>query len=157
MTKLEILQNYYDVFQNLELDKMSNYYHSDVEFYDHAFGTLNKDELMAMWSMLFHKAFKSLTIEVSNIKVVDNIGFAHVECYYTYSLTNRKVHNIIDTTIKFKEDKIIKQIDIFNLKRWAEQSLGWKQSVFAGTTFFKNRLQKQTGTALDKYLKNEYN
>ncbi|MCF6348597.1 MAG: nuclear transport factor 2 family protein [Flavobacteriaceae bacterium] len=156
MTKLEVLQNYYNAFQNLELDKMSNYYHADIEFYDHAFGTLNKNELEAMWSMLFNKAFKDLTLEISDIKIVDKKGFAHVECCYIYSLTNRKVHNIIDTTIDFKEGKIIKQVDIFSLKRWAAQSLGWKQSFFAGTTFFKKRLQKQTRTALDKYLKNEY-
>jgi len=155
MNKINILNNFYTAYCNKNLSEISDFYHPEIEFYDHAFGNLKKDELMTMWSMLFNRAFKDLTINVSNIKVENEIGSSHIDCYYTYALTNRKVHNSIDTRITFKDNLIIEQIDIFSLKEWAKQSLGWKEGLIANTLFFKNKLQKQTRKALFKYAEGE--
>jgi len=157
MENIEILQDFYKAYEKRNLHEISKFYHSDVEFYDHAFGILNKNELISMWSMLFNKAFKDLSIEVSNIKIENNKGFAHIECDYIYTITGRKVRNIIDTTIEFKNNKRIKQTDIFNLKDWAKQSLGWKEGLLAGTSYFKRKLQNQTRKALNNYIKTKAN
>lgn len=153
MENIKVLQEFYRAYEKRDLDEIAKFYHSDVEFYDHAFGILNKKELISMWSLLFNNAFKDLSIEVSNIKVENGKGFAHLECEYIYTLTNRKVQNIIDTTIEFKGNEIIKQTDIFNLKDWAKQALGWKEGLLAGTSYFKIKLQNQSRKALANYMK----
>jgi len=155
MNKKEFLLDFYAAYSNGKIDEITNYYHNDVEFYDHAFGNLNKKELTSMWNMLFKKAFKNLKIEVSNIRVENGIGYAHINCNYIYLLTNKPVHNIIDTVIEFQDNLIIKQTDIFSLKKWAKQSLGWKEGLLANTSFFKTKLQKRTKKALEKHMASE--
>jgi len=145
MNEIKTLNNFYTAYCNMNLNEISKFYHSEIEFYDHAFGILNKKELMTMWSMLFNR------VKVSNVRIENGIGYSHIDCYYTYILTGRKVYNSIETTIKFKDNLIIKQTDIFSLKKWAKQSLGWKEGLIANTSFFKNKLQKQTKKALMKY------
>ena len=68
-----------------------------------------------------------------------------------FSKTGRKVHNIVNAEFEFKDSKIIKHTDSFNLHKWASQAIGFKGSLLGGTTFFKNKLNLQTRKMLNDF------
>lgn len=151
MENQSIIEQFYIAFQNKDAEAMVALYHDDIEFTDPAFGLLKGERAKGMWRMLCQNA-TDLKIEFSGIEASENTGKAHWEAYYTFSKTGRKVHNIIDANFEFKDGKIIKHTDHFNLKRWAGQAMGWKGKLFGGASFFKKKLHEQTNRLLDKFM-----
>ena len=133
---------------------MISCYHDDIIFTDPAFGELKGDDAKAMWKMLCRNA-TDLKIEFSNITASLKKGSAHWEAWYSFSKTGRKVHNIIEAEFEFKDSKIIKHTDNFNLHKWASQAMGWKGRLLGGTDFFKNKLHQQTNQMLDDFIGKE--
>ncbi len=146
----ELIKTFYSGFREQDAEKMISCYHDDVIFEDPAFGKLKATDAKKMWTMLCKNA-QDLTIEFSDIKATDQHGSAHWEAHYTFSKTGRKVHNKIDAQFEFKDGKIIKHTDHFNLHRWASQAIGWKGKLLGGTSFFKKKLQQQTNRLLVKF------
>ena len=148
MTQSEIITKFYSAFQQLDVEKMVSYYHDDIEFTDPGFGTLKGNDAKNMWRMICSRA-KDFSLEYS--QVTENS--AHWDTTYTFSITGNKVNNIIDATFEFKDGKISKHVDVFNLHKWATQALGFKGRLLGGTKFFQKKLNKQTQTLLAKYTK----
>lgn len=148
MKQSEIITNFYTAFQQLDVEKMVAFYHDDIEFTDPGFGTLKGNDAKNMWRMICSRA-KDFSLEYSQI--TENT--AHWDTTYTFSATGRKVTNIIDATFEFKDGKISKHTDVFNLHRWATQALGFKGKLLGGTIFFKKKLNKQTKVLLATYTK----
>ena len=148
MNQKEIIERFYKAFQQLDAETMVSLYHDDIEFTDPGFGTLRGIDAKNMWRMLCHKA-KDLKIETSNLTEKS----VHWEAHYTFSVTGRYIHNIIDANFEFKEGKIIRHVDTFNLHKWASQAFGLKGLLLGGTSFFKKKLQKQAKNILEKFSK----
>ena len=151
MDNKALIQKFYTAFQNMDAATMTACYHDDVEFSDPAFGALQGARAKAMWKMLCGRS-KDLKVEFSEVEADENSGKAHWEAWYTFSQTGNKVHNIIDAKFEFKDGKIIKHTDVFNLRRWAGQAMGFKGKVLGGTGFFKKKLHQQTNKLLDKFM-----
>lgn len=147
----EIITKFYEAFANLDSDTMVSCYHDDVEFTDPAFGSLKADRAKGMWKMLCKNA-KDLTIIYSNVETSELTGKAHWDASYTFSKTGRKVLNKIDAEFEFKDGKIIKHTDSFNLHKWAKQAMGFQGLLLGGTSFFRNKLNQQTNRLLDKFM-----
>ena len=152
----ETIKAFYTAFGNKDGEKMVSFYHDDIEFTDPAFGTLKGERAKNMWRMLTENA-TDLKVEVSDIDVDSHNGKAHWEAHYSFSQTGRNVHNKIDAEFIFKEGKIIKHVDSFNIHTWARQALGFKGLLLGGTSFFKRKFQAQTSHLLDKYEKKKLN
>lgn len=148
MTQSEIITEFYSAFQNLDVETMVSFYHDDIEFTDPGFGTLKGNDAKNMWRMICSRA-QNFSLEYS--KVTDNS--AHWNTIYTFSATGKTVHNSIDATFEFKNGKISKHTDVFDLHKWATQALGFKGRLIGGTSFFKKKLQKQTASFLTAYTK----
>ena len=148
----ETIETFYKAFNDLDAETMVKCYHEDVVFEDPAFGVLNGERAKNMWRMLCHsQKGKDFKVIHSNVNYDDNSGSAHWEAFYNFSKTGRKVHNKIDATFEFKDGKIVKHTDVFNLHRWSKQALGFKGLLIGGTNFFKTKLQSQTNRLLDKF------
>ncbi len=145
-----LINTFYTAFQKQDHETMNSCYHDDIIFQDPAFGELHGDDAKAMWTMLCQRA-KDFSLEFSDIKVNGDKGSAHWEARYTFSQTGRTVHNIIDAEFEFKDGKIIKHTDHFDLHRWAGQALGLKGKLLGGTKFFKRKLQAQVKGTLKKF------
>ena len=145
-----LIETFYTAFQNKDAETMVSCYHDEIIFCDPAFGELNGDDAKAMWRMLCRNS-ADLKIEFSNINASLKKGLVHWEAWYTFSKTGRKVHNIVDADFEFRNSKIIKHTDTFNLHKWASQAMGWKGKLLGGTNFFKNKLQKQTNKLLNDF------
>src|SRR5688572_14229659 len=146
MSKVIITQ-FYTSFANQDHKDMAACYHDEVEFTDPAFGTLKGDQAKAMWKMLIERSEGKLKVVSSNI--TDNT--AHWEAFYVFSKTGRNVHNKIDARFEFKDGKIYRHHDHFNLWKWASQALGFSGLLLGYTSFFRDKLQTQTRKLLSDY------
>lgn len=97
---------------------------------------------------------KDFKIKVSNSEFANQKWKVHWEAFYVFSKTGRKVHNIINAEFEFKDGKIIKHSDHFNLYRWSRQALGFKGLLLGWTSFFKKKLSAQTNKLLSKFEQN---
>jgi len=148
MDNTSLITEFYTAFANGDHNRMAACYHDDVEFSDPAFGTLKGNEAKMMWKMLIERSGGKLNIVPSNI--TDKT--AHWEAFYVFSKTGRNVHNKIDARFEFKDGKIIRHHDHFNLWRWSSQALGLSGFLLGYTSFFKNKLQSQTRKLLSDYM-----
>ncbi|WP_426430292.1 nuclear transport factor 2 family protein [Winogradskyella sp. HB-48] len=145
----DLISSFYEAFHQLDANKMVSCYHKDIVFEDPAFGILEGERARAMWQMLCESQ-KGKDFRVKATNITENS--AHWEAFYTFSKTERKVHNKIDATFEFKDGLIIKHIDVFNLHNWAKQAIGFKGWLLGGTYFFKKKLQSQTNYLLNKFM-----
>lgn len=148
----DLIKKFYQAFTDLDPETMVSCYHDDIVFEDPAFGVLKGEKAKNMWRMLCDsQKGKNFIVESSNITA----DKAHWEAHYVFSQTGKKVHNIIDAKFEFKDGKIIKHTDDFNLHKWARQALGFKGMLLGGTGFFKKKLNAQTNHLLSKFEKNK--
>lgn len=147
----EVIERFYSAFQKLDADAMVACYHPDVHFSDPAFGDLRGAKAGAMWKMLAGRA-KDLRVEYRDVHADDRTGSAHWEAWYTFS-TGKKVHNVIDATFEFKDGKIIRHADTFDLHAWASQALGLPGKLLGGTGFMQKKIRATALKGLDDHRK----
>jgi len=151
----QIIQNFYTAFANKNAKTMISFYHDDIVFQDPAFGVLKGGKAKNMWRMLCaSQKGKEFLVTYTNIQCDENAGSANWEAKYTFSKTGRKVHNKIKAEFEFKDGKIIKHTDTFDLHKWAKQAMGFKGFLLGGTSFFKKKLNTQTNQLLSNFEKN---
>ncbi|MEM5566054.1 nuclear transport factor 2 family protein [Psychroserpens sp. AS72] len=150
-----IIENFYSAFKNQDAEVMVACYHDDIVFEDPAFGVLKGEHAKNMWRMLItSQKGKVFRVEYSDINSKNNMGNAKWEAFYKFSKTGRPVHNKIIAHFEFKDGKIIKHTDTFNLHTWSKQAFGLKGLLLGGTSFFKKKLKQQTNTLLTTFENN---
>jgi ketosteroid isomerase-like protein len=154
----ELINTFYTAFAKADWQTMATCYHPDVVFSDEVFVDLKGKEVMAMWRMLLERSKGELEISFSNVQAGDSpeTGSADWVAVYIFSATGRRVINRIHAEFEFKEGKIYRHIDQFNLHRWAGQALGWKGKLLGGLPFFRKKLQKTARTGLDRYISKNF-
>jgi ketosteroid isomerase-like protein len=154
----ELIHTFYTSFQQLDADGMKACYHNEVTFSDPAFPDLKGKEVGAMWSMLIDTLRKnkvSWRLEFSSVQFNEVEGSCRWEAHYVFSLTGRKVHNVIDARFKFKEGKIIVHTDSFDFYRWARMAFGVRGMLIGWTSFFKKKVQVTTRKRLEGFMKRQ--
>jgi len=145
----EIIEKFYAAFEILDAEAMADCYQIDVTFEDPAFGLLKGEHVKNMWRMLCtSQKGKDFRIMASDIGFENQKGRAHWEAHYIFSQSGRKVHNIINAEFEFKDGKIIKHTDRFDLYSWSKQALGLKGVLIGWTSFFRKKLNAQTNKLL---------
>lgn len=152
MDHAAVITSFYASFAKHDYQGMAACYHEDVEFYDPVFGTLKGIQAKAMWQMLLERSRGNLKIVFSDVKASGTTGSAHWEAFYPFSKTGRNVHNTIDAAFVFKDGKIIKHHDHFNVYRWSRQAFGLTGTILGFTPFFKKKIQNTAQQSLKAYL-----
>ena len=147
----EFIIGFYTAFQTLNYGEMQRAYHPEAKFTDPVFGTLNCAEVSAMWEMLLTRG-KDLKIAFSDVNASHTYGNCRWEAWYTFSKTGRHVHNIIHSSFEFKEGKIYRQVDTFNLWRWSRQALGPAGFLFGWTPLIQNKVRTGARESLNKFM-----
>ncbi|HET9053791.1 MAG TPA: nuclear transport factor 2 family protein [Cyclobacteriaceae bacterium] len=154
MDSTALITSFYSSFAKHDYEGMAACYHDEIEFHDPVFGTLKGIQAKAMWQMLLERSKGNLKIVFSEVKTSGSTGSARWEAFYPFSKTGRQVHNIIDATFGFKDGKIIKHHDHFNLYRWSRQAFGLAGILLGFTSFFQNKVRSTAKQSLQAYLLN---
>jgi ketosteroid isomerase-like protein len=149
MDNKQLIEKFYSAFAAGDAEGMVNCYDDDIAFEDPAFGRLRGDNAKNMWRMLLKNP--DIKITVSNINADDKCGSADWVAVYTFSRTGRKVVNNVSATFEFRDGKIIKHTDRFNIWKWAGQAMGLKGYLLGWTPLVRNKIQKQAVALLTKY------
>jgi hypothetical protein len=93
-----------------------------------------------------------LRIEASSIAADDATGSVHWEAYYTFSQTGRFVHNRIDATFAFRDGKITRHTDRFDLHAWAAMALGIQGRLFGWLPAMQRAVRRNADRRLRAYM-----
>lgn len=149
MNNKQLIEKFYTSFAAGDAEGMVSCYADDIRFEDPAFGPLQGNDAKNMWRILLKNP--DIKITVSNIKADDKTGSADWVAVYTFSRTGRKVTNKVSATFEFRDGKIIKHIDRFNIWKWAGQAMGIKGYLLGWTPLMRNGIQKQAVSLLTRY------
>lgn len=147
----ELVVKFYNAFQNKDWQTMQTCYHDEATFTDPVFQNLNSKELKAMWHMLI-TAGKDLQLQFSDIRATENKGSCHWEAFYSFSKTGRKVHNIIEASFEFKDGKIFRHTESFDLWRWSRMALGLPGTLLGWSPFLQNKIRGMARANLKKLM-----
>ena len=152
MNNSELIKKFYDSFANGDAEGMVSCYGDNIQFEDPAFGKLNGEMAKNMWRMLVNNNKSIIKISYSNVQANDKTGSVNWAAEYVFSQTGRPVINKIAATFEFKDGKIIKQTDVFDMWKWSRQALGLKGYLLGWSDFLKGKIQIQTNSLLKKYV-----
>lgn len=123
MSPTQVVQAFYDAFSRRDGEAMASLYADTATFSDPAFPNLDARLVRGMWRMLTTRG-KDLVIQYEIRGTDGNVVKAHWEADYTFSATGRKVHNVIDATLRIENGKIVEHRDVFDFRAWLAQAFG---------------------------------
>jgi ketosteroid isomerase-like protein len=147
----QLLRSFYEAFARRDADAMAACYAPGVHFSDPVFPDLRGERAVGMWKMLAGRA-TDLRVEASGFRADDHAGAAHWEAWYTFSSTGRPVHNVIDARFEFRDGKIVRHVDAFDLWRWSRQALGPTGLVLGWSSVVRNKVRAQAAKGLDAFM-----
>jgi ketosteroid isomerase-like protein len=142
-----VIERFYAALGRRDAEAMLACYAPDVTFSDPVFPDLDAAGVAAMWRMLCERG-KDLAVVASGIEADATTGRAHCEATYTYSATGRRVVNRIDATFAFRDGRICRHRDRFDLYRWLRQALGWKGVLLGFLPAVQRKVRSQAASAL---------
>jgi ketosteroid isomerase-like protein len=147
---VNLINAFYQAFQQLDAEAMARCYTDDVVFSDPAFGELKGEAARDMWRMLAQRA-EGFSLTFSNVVADDRVGQAQWTATYRFSRTGRIVVNRIEARFGFRDGLIAEHRDSFDLWRWARQALGFKGALLGWTPFVQRAVRTQARTTLDAF------
>jgi SnoaL-like protein len=146
-----LLEGFYQGFRWRDAEAMASCYGENATFSDPVFQGLNGPEVPAMWRMLAGRA-RDLTVTYHDVKAGDTRGQADWEATYSYGPARRRVRNVIHSTFRFKDGKIVAQRDKFNLWRWSRMALGARGALLGWFPPVRGAIRREARKGLDAYM-----
>jgi hypothetical protein len=147
----QVIQRFYESFRAREAEGMCRCYHPEIVFSDPVFGRLTGAEATGMWRMLCARA-KDLDIAFSAVRARGTSGSAHWEARYVFSKTGRSVHNVIEASFTFVDDRIVRHEDRFSLWKWAGMALGPAGILLGWTPIIRGAVRREARQGLQAFL-----
>ena len=145
-----LIARLYDALNRHDAATMIACYAPDATFSDPAFSNLDAVGLANMWTMLCARG-KDLEVVASGIVADAESGRAHWVATYTFSATGRRVVNPIDARFTFRDGRIVRHEDHFDLWRWLRQALGVKGALLGWLPPVQGAMRKQAAKALAEW------
>ena len=145
-----LIEHFYSSFQHTDAEAMAACYAPEVHFSDAVFPDLHGAEVGDMWRMLASRA-KNFSLVFDGVKADERTGEAHWVATYTFTQTGRTVVNDIRARFEFKDGKIVRHIDSFDLWRWSRQALGLKGLLLGWTPLVRKAVQRQAAKGLTQF------
>ena len=143
----ELITRFYTAFQKLDAETMAGCYAPDVHFSDPVFTSLHGAEASDMWRMLAARA-KDFSLVFDGVEADEQTGRAHWVATYIFSQTGNTVVNDIQASFIFRDGRIVRHVDRFDLWRWARQALGFKGLLLGWTPLVSGAVRKQAAKGL---------
>jgi len=142
-----LIGRFYDALGRRDASGMVACYAPDATFSDPVFPELDAAGAAAMWRMLCARG-KDLAVVASHVEANHAAGRAHWVATYTYAATGRHVENRIDALFAFREGRIVRHVDRFDLWRWLRQALGAKGLLLGWAPPVQGAVRAQAAKAL---------
>jgi hypothetical protein len=149
--KIQLMEQFYTCFQQRDFAGMIGCYHPQIQFADPVFTDLKGKRACAMWHMLCERG-TDLQVTFSAAHLHGEHGHIHWEADYTFSAAKRHVHNVIDATFDFADNKIIRHRDEFDLWRWTRMALGLPGALLGWTPLIQNKVRATARAGLDAFI-----
>lgn len=149
----ELLQRFYAAFARRDHAAMAACYHPQVHFTDPVFD-LHGWRAAAMWRMLCERG-ADLCVEFRDVRADGSRGSAHWEAWYSFSVTKRQVHNVIDAQFEFRDGLIVRHIDRFGFYRWSRQALGLPGLLLGWSPMLRNKVKTTGAAGLEAFIARE--
>lgn len=146
-----LIHKLYTSFQIKDWRTMQSCYHDEAIFTDPVFQNLTSREVKAMWHMLAGAA-QDLKVLFGEVKAYENKGSCRWQAWYQFSRTGRNVHNVIEAQFEFKEEKIFRHHDQFDLWRWSRMALGVPGILLGWSPIIRNKIRKTARKGLAKFI-----
>ena len=137
----ELIEHFYASFARRDAAAMVACYAPDATFRDPIFDLAGSD-VGAMWTMFCERG-RDLALDWRDVRADDAGGAAHWEPRYTFSVTGRAVHNVIDSRFTFRDGRIATHADTFDLWRWSRMALGAKAVLLGWTPFVQKAIRAE--------------
>lgn len=151
MANQDLISTFYQAFAKSDAEAMVACYHDEVVFQDPAFGQLHGESAKNMWRMLLGRAGTSLEISFDNVELGGHGGSANWIAKYPYGPKKRPVINRIQAQFEFKDGKIFRHTDHFDLWKWAQQALGVPGLLLGWSGFMRGKVQQTAKAQLKAY------
>jgi ketosteroid isomerase-like protein len=145
------IERFYRAFDACDAATMNELYAPEATFSDPAFGTLDGDEVRAMWTMLTSQA-TDLSVTASDVTADDEGGSAHWRAEYTFTATGRHVVNEVDATFRFRDGKVVEHRDRFSFWRWSRQALGPPSVLLGSNPLGHSLVRRKARARLDAFM-----
>ena len=155
MDNKEIIHEFYRAFGKNDAEGMIACYHEEIEFQDPAFGLLKGHEARSMWRMLIQRNKGGIEISHDNVQADGTQGSAKWTARYIFSPTGRIVINQVKSHFEFKEEKIIRHFDYFDLWKWTRQAFGWRGYILGWSPLMQNKIRLETAKLLRRYMEEQ--
>lgn len=148
-----VVERFYEALARRESDAMAACYADDATFTDPVFGELRGAAVRDMWRMLLGRGSGDMTVSVKFLGGATDGATQQVfaTISYTFSRTGNKVRNEIATFMKFRDDRIVQQIDDFDFYRWARQAFGIAGWLAGWTPAFRRKVQAEAAAGLARF------
>ncbi len=143
-----LISTFYSAFANADAEGMVHCYHDQIRFEDPVFGVLHGADAKRMWRMLVRPGIR---ITYSEVAADDHSGSANWIAEYTFGKSQRPVINKIHAEFEFKDGKIIRHTDTFDLWKWSRQALGVSGLLLGWTSWMKNKLRNTVRGKLNAF------
>jgi len=129
-----LLQRLFTGLNQHDHEVMAACYHLRATFTDIAFDLRGRKEIHAMWHMICAPDDRTSDIRATcNVVHADDLrGQVSLVDDYTFSSTGRRVHNVIDSNLRFEDGMIIQQHDVCDARAWAAMALPGVGGFLAG-------------------------
>jgi len=111
---------------------------------------LHGERARDMWRMLCQNG-KDLVVVASEVTGNGGTGRAHWEADYTFGVTGRKVHNVVEARFDLSGGLIARHTDSFDFATWAGQAFGPVGSVLGHTPLLPFALRRMANRQLDQF------
>jgi ketosteroid isomerase-like protein len=155
MTNADLITSFYDAFSRADAEGMIACYDANIVFSDPAFGELHGEEAAGMWRMLLARSKGELTITYGDVSAGELIGSANWTAEYRFGQTGRPVLNRISAEFEFKNGKIIRHSDHFDMWKWSRQALGMPGYLLGWSGFLKGKIRKQVRGLLRTFMERQ--
>jgi ketosteroid isomerase-like protein len=146
----ELINNFYSAFAAGDHATMAGAYTDDATFSDPVFPNLSADEVRAMWRM-FCTGGNEIKLNFSDVRADDKAGSAHWDAVYKFPKTGREVHNHINASFLFRDGKIVRHRDDFNLYAWTRMALGPMGTLLGWSPIVQGQVRKQAASQLRRF------
>jgi ketosteroid isomerase-like protein len=137
----EVIERLYAAFKRRDAETMAGCYAADATFRDPIF-EIKGNDVGDMWRMFCERG-GDLVLDWRDVRADDAGGTAHWEPRYTFSVTGRPVHNVIESRFTFRDGKIATHRDTFDLWRWSRMALGPKAVLLGWAPFVQKAIREQ--------------